>query len=90
MPRTRASGRFRAGFFTSAAAKVTLFHASLENSEPTMAAPNAMMSVEVSDHWPAKLPPAKLAEMASAFRPIVRPSRISSASAPVFTTVSEV
>src|SRR5215210_209205 len=50
VPYTSASGRLRAGFFTSAAAKVTLFHASLENREPTMAAPKAMTSVDVRDH----------------------------------------
>ena len=41
VPNTSASGRFRCGFCTSAAANVTLFHASLEKSEPTSAAPNA-------------------------------------------------
>ena len=41
------SGRFLCGFCTSAAANVTLFHASLEKSEPTSAAPNAMTNAEV-------------------------------------------
>ena len=45
VPIRSASGRLREGFFTSAAAKVTPFHASLEKSEPTMAAPNATINV---------------------------------------------
>jgi hypothetical protein len=49
-----------------------------------------MMSVDESENCPTKLPLEKFAEMASAFFPSVRPSRISSASAPVFTTVSVV
>ena len=71
-------------------AKVTLFHASLENSEPTIAAPKAMTSVEVSDQSPVKLPAEKLAPSAVALRPSVSPSRMSAASAPVLTTVSVV
>jgi hypothetical protein len=80
----------REGFLTSAAANVTLFHASLENSEPTIAAPKATIRVDVSVHSPLNAPPAKFAVIASALRPSVSPRRISSASAPVLTTVSVV
>ena len=37
VPSASESGRLRCGFFTSPAVKVTLFHASAENSEPTWA-----------------------------------------------------
>ena len=39
VPSPSASGRLLLGLRTSAAAKVTLFQASLEKSEPTIAAP---------------------------------------------------
>ena len=90
VPRKRANGRFRFGFCTSAAANVTLFQASLEKSEPTSEAPNATMNADVMLTPPEKAPPLKLAAMACALRPIVRPRMISSASAPVFTIVSVV
>ena len=38
-PRPRASGRLRRGLRTSAPVKVTLFHASAENRDPTIATP---------------------------------------------------
>ena len=37
VPSASESGRLRLGFFTSPAVKVTLFHASAENSDPTCA-----------------------------------------------------
>jgi hypothetical protein len=80
----------RCGFFTSAAANVTLFHASLEKSDPTSAAPKASTSAESSGIDPTNWPGPKLAAIASGFRPIVRPSRTSAASAPVLTTVNVV
>jgi hypothetical protein len=45
-----AIGRLRAGFFTSAAANVTLFQASLENNEPTSAAPISFRCAHGSTH----------------------------------------
>ena len=87
MPIIRARGRFRCGFFTSAAANVTLFHASLEKSEPTSDAPNATMNAEVTSTCPTKFPLEKFAAIASAFLPMVRPSRMSSARVPVLMIV---
>ena len=78
------------GFSTSAAANVTLFHASLEKSEPTSAAPNATTNAPVTSTPPEKWPALKFAAMAVAFRPMVSPSTMSSARAPVLTIVSVV
>ena len=75
---------------TSAAAKVTLFQASLEKSEPTRAAPNATMNAPFTSTLPAKLPLLKFAAIAVALRPMVMPRTMSSASALVLISVSDV
>jgi hypothetical protein len=80
----------RRGFCTSAAANVTLFQASDAKSEPTSAAPKATMNTSVTSTPPMNRPSPKFAASAVALRPTVKASTISSASAPVFTTVSEV
>src|SRR5437879_12345884 len=75
-----ATGRSRWAFLSSLPANPTLFHASIEKREPTIAAPIVPR--------PTAAPPvaqksaAKLAADASALRPMVLPSRIRSASAP--------
>ena len=76
------------GFCTSAAAKVTLFHASLENSEPTMAAPSTGMTA--IDQSPVPQKSAKLAAAMSGWRKSVSPSRTSAASAPTLATLKTV
>jgi hypothetical protein len=67
-----------------------LFHASLEKSEPTSAAPKAITNAPVTSTPPKKWPAEKFAAMAVALRPMVMPMRIKSARAPVFTAVSVV
>src|SRR6266702_2519451 len=77
-PAPIANGTSFSGFLSSPDAKPTLFHASIENNEPTMAAPTTGRTASV------KAPPAQkfapqFAVIASAFRPIVIPSRIRAA-----------
>jgi len=61
-----ARGRLRVGFCTSAAAKVTLFQASLANSDPTIAAP--MAGTTASDHDAVPQKAEKLAAAMSGWR----------------------
>ena len=72
-PAPSASGRFRLGFCTSAAAKVTLFQASLEKSEPTIAAPMTGNTARVQSPVPQKL--EKLAAATSGRRKSVSPKQ---------------
>src|SRR5260370_8508749 len=88
VPRAIAIGRSLVGFFNSLPAKPTLFHASIENSDPTIAAPTAPTPT-TQPLVDQKLVP-KFAAMAVALRPMVMPSKISAASAAVLTAVSEV
>src|SRR2546428_12256633 len=75
-----ANGSSRRGFLSSLPAKPTLFQASIENSEPTVAAP--ITGSSASDRPPAgQKPGPKLAARAVAFRPIEIPSTIRPASA---------
>src|SRR5207247_9468053 len=89
VPAAMAIGRSRFASFSAEPATPTLFQASMENSDPTIAAP-------ITGHSPAASPPAgqnagpKFASIAAALRPIVTPSRMSAASAVVLMTVSEV
>ena len=85
-PAAIANGRSFRGFFSSAAAKPTLFQASIEKSEPTVAAPITGRSAGVSPSA-GQNPAPKFAAPATAFRPMVSPSRISAASAAVLTVV---
>src|SRR2546430_2315611 len=84
-----AIGRSRLASFSSEPAKPTLFQASIENSDPTIAAP-------ITGHSAAPRPPAgqnpgpKFASIAAALRPIVIPRRMSAASAVVLMAVSDV
>src|SRR2546422_1034617 len=84
-----ANGRSFSGFLSSPEAKPTLFHASIENNEPTIAAP--IIGRTPSDRPPPaqKFAP-KLAARAAALRPIVMPSRIRPARAAVFIAVNVV
>ena len=84
-----AKGRSFSGCFISADANPTLFQASMENSEPTIAAPMTGSSPRVRPVAGQKLAP-KFAAIASAFRPIVSPSTTRAASARVLMAVSEV
>src|SRR5439155_16703621 len=52
VPSTSESGRFRLGFFTSPAVKVTLFQASAEKSDPTWA---SAITVIVPTRTPADI-----------------------------------
>ena len=87
VPRMSAIGRLRAGFRISAAAKVTLFHASMENSAPTSAAANVNRYGWGVGAWAKNAAAEKLALTATTFLPIVSPSPISTRSAPTFATV---
>ena len=88
VPMASARGRFRVGFCTSAAAKVTLFQASLENSEPTMAAPRT--GITASDQSPVPQKSEKLAAAMSGCRKSVSPNSTSAASAPTLATLNTV
>jgi hypothetical protein len=88
VPTASASGRFRLGFCTSAAAKVTLFQASLEKSDPTIAAP--MMGTMARLQSPVPQNVAKLALATSGRRNSVSPQSTSTASAPTFATLKTV
>src|SRR6266576_1494242 len=84
-----AIGRSRLASFSSEPAKPTLFQASIENKDPTIAAP-------ITGHSVAARPPAgqnagpKFASIAATLRPIVIPRRMSAASAVVLMAVSDV
>jgi hypothetical protein len=62
-----------------------LFHASLENSDPTIAAPITGSTARLQSPVPQNAP--KLAAATSGRRKIVRPRRTSAASAPTLATV---
>src|SRR5690348_15923562 len=83
-----ARGRLRVGFCTSAAAKVTLFHASLENREPTMAAPITGTTARVQGTVPQK--DEKFAAATAGCRHTVSPNSTSAASAPTLATLNTV
>ena len=85
-PAPIANGRSRSGFLSSDPANPTLFQASIENSDPTMAPPTTGSTPRVSAPPAQKFAP-RLAAIASALRPMVTPSRISPASAAVLTAV---
>src|SRR6185503_8617242 len=74
-PVAMANGRSFSGFFISPDANPTLFQASIENSDPTIAAPTTGRIASVSAPPAQKFGP-KFAAIAAAFRPIVRPSTI--------------
>src|SRR5438132_14214651 len=84
-----AIGRSRLASFNSEPAKPTLFQASIENNDPTIAAP-------ITGHSAAARPPAgqnagpKFESIAAALRPIMIPRRMSAASAVVLMAVSDV
>src|ERR1041385_6593857 len=71
-PSASESGRLRLGFRTSPAVKVTLFHASAENSAPTIATPT---SRTVSKFHPElRQKPSKLEATAAGLRPTRKPA----------------
>src|ERR1700751_101381 len=101
VPKASDSGRLRLGFFTSPAVKVTLFHASAENSDPTCATAR-IVSVPTQTVGPptptctacrAASPafsqkcPLKLAESAGALRPRKNPKSTRPESAETFAAV---
>ncbi len=67
---------------------MTLFHASLENSEPTIAAPISGTMAMVQSPVPQKL--EKLAAATSGWRKNVSPNSTSTTSAPTLATVNVV
>ena len=90
VPIASARGKSRFGFLISAAAKVTLAHASAENSAPTIAAPNTPADASENPPWPGNaraLP--KLARIASAFGAIRHPSTMISNNDKIFALVKE-
>src|SRR5436189_6319697 len=76
-PTAMANGMSRSGCFSSPEAKPTLFQASIENSDPTIAAPMAVAPT-ATPLVAQKLAP-KLAATAAAFLPLVRASRVRAA-----------
>ena len=88
-PAAMAKGKSFSGFLSSPDANPTLFQASIENSEPTIAAPTTGRMASVRAPPDQKVGP-KFAVIAAAFRPIVNPSKIRAASAAVLIAVSEV
>ncbi len=77
VPSASASGRSRRGLRISAAAKVTLAHASAENSPPTIAAPNAAANPKSRERVPKNavaLP--KLAAIAAGLRAMRHPTTL--------------
>ena len=88
-PAAMAKGMSLSGFLSSPEANPTLFHASIENSEPTIAAPTTGSTASVRPPPAQKFAP-KLAAIAAAFRPMVRPNNIRPASAAVLIAVNVV
>src|SRR5216684_1740435 len=93
VPNASESGRLRLGFFTSPAVKVTLFHASAENNDPTCATPTATQTptspVNPICGKAASAPVlrqklVKFAATAVALRPITIPTSTRPSSADVF------
>src|SRR6202044_2395093 len=96
-PSASESGKFRLGFFTSAAVNVMLFHASAENSEPTIATPISVNVPIVHIGWSGgygcitQSPAIRQKSVKFAFRATSvenqNPSSTSAASDPTFATV---
>src|SRR2546429_59541 len=76
-PTAMANGMSRSGCFSSPEAKPTLFQASIENSDPTIAAPMAVAPT-ATPPVAQKLAP-KLAATAAAFPPMVTPGTMMTA-----------
>src|SRR2546427_13303764 len=87
-PAAMAIGRSRFASLSSEPAKPTLFQASIEKSDPTIAAPMTGHSVAPKPVAEQNAGP-KLAAIAAALRPTVTPSTMRAASAGVLVAVSE-
>ena len=84
-PRASESGRLRLGLRTSPAVKVTLFQASEEKSEPTMATPTSRTE---SKFQPAlRQKSVKLLATASGLRPTRKPAPTRPSRAPILAKV---
>ena len=84
-PSASESGRLRRGLRTSPAVKVTLFQASEENSEPTMATPTSRTE---SKFQPAlRQKSVKLLATAAGLRPTRKPAPTRPSSAPILANV---
>ena len=81
-PRASESGRLRLGLRTSPAVKVTLFQASEEKREPTMATPTSR--TESKFHPALRQKSVKLPATASGLRPTRKPAPTSPSRAPIF------
>src|SRR5271168_2946683 len=90
VPNASASGRSRLGLRTSAAAKVTLAHASAENSAPTIAAPNTPAPAIDIDGVPKNaVEPPKFAWSATGFGNSTHPTTTIRHSDRIFAVVNE-
>src|ERR1700753_3381034 len=97
VPSASESGKLRLGLRTSAAVKVTLFHASAENSAPTIATPISvsvpMLQIEASGGYgciaPSEAPRQKSVKLAECAADVeyAKPSNTRHASEPTFATV---
>ena len=85
-PRARDSGRLRLGLRTSPAVKVTLFQASEENREPTMATPTSR--TESKFHPALRQKSVKLLATAAGLRPTRKPAPTNASSAPILAKVN--
>src|SRR5215471_17311560 len=85
-PSARESGRFRLGLRTSPAVKVTLFQASEENSDPTIATPTSRTVSRLHELLRQKA--SKFEATAAGLRPTRKPAAISPRIAATFATVN--
>src|ERR1035438_2391484 len=85
-PRASDSGRFRLGLRTSPAVKVTLFHASELNRDPTMATPTSRTESKFHPAWRQKS--VKLLATAAGLRPTRKPAPTNPSSAPILANVN--
>ena len=85
-PKASESGRLRRGFRTSPAVNVTLFQASDENNDPTIATPTSRMVVKPQSALLQKF--EKLRSMAAGLRPSRIPMPISPSKAATFAMVN--
>src|SRR5882757_5471505 len=85
-PRASDSGRLRLGLRTSPAVNVTLFQASEENSDPTIATPTSRTDSKF--HPTLRQKSEKLLATAAGLRPTRKPAPTNPSSAPIFANVN--
>src|SRR3954470_18477759 len=79
-------GRLRLGFRTSPAVKVTLFQASEENSDPTIATPTSLTDSKF--HPALRQKSVKLLATAAGLRPTRKPAPTNPSRAPILANVN--